>query len=137
MVSNNISDICIILYFTNITFLGGIIVEPPACSSADKGVLVGIGLDTAYIDTSASAVQVCCKVVGPTGTIVEWFVDGEPISRGSSDYAVKDGLIRYSGPMTEGCLTFTCQANLSSTMLQARESSKVCFGSKLHGVLRI
>ena len=109
--------------------LGGIIIEPPSCASADKGALVGIGQDTAYLDSSISALQICCRVQGPPA-IVTWFVDGTPISKETGGCEFEAGYMRYSGPLTLGCVTYTCQANFSSSMLLAVESSEVCIGSE-------
>ena len=117
---------CNTYFFTS---LGGIIIEPPSCASPDKGALVGIGQDTAYLDSSISALQVCCRVQGPPA-VVTWLVDGTHISKETGGYEFEAGFIRYSGSLTLGCVTYTCQANFSSPMLLAVESSEICVGSE-------
>ena len=109
---------------------GGIIIEPPTCSSPDKGALVGVGMGTYFLDRNTEAIQVCCRVQGPEGTTVEWFLDGESINKRTSGYMFSDGNMRYSGPLTLGCITYTCQANFSLSLPLASESSKVCIGSE-------
>lgn len=110
---------------------GGIIVEPPTCGSTDKGALIGIGQETAYLDNSTEALQVCCRVQGPPGTTVSWFHDGAPISEGMRDYEIGNAYLRYSGSLLPGCVTFICQANFTSIIPVVFESTEVCIGSEL------
>ena len=118
-----------LMCYTLSHYIGGIIIEPPSCASADKGALVGIGQDTAYLDSSILALQICCRVPGPPA-IVTWFVDGVPIGKDAGGYEFEAGYLRYSGLLTLGCATYTCQANFSSSMLLAVESTEVCIGGK-------
>ena len=111
-------------------YVGGIIVEPPTCSSADKGALVGVGRGTYFIDSSTVGVQICCRVQGPEGTTVEWLLDGDPVHKGASGYMFSDDNLHYSGPLTLGCVTYTCQANFSLSLPLASESAKVCIGGE-------
>jgi hypothetical protein len=116
-------------YPHELSVIGGIIVEPPACGSSDKGELIGVGRDTAYIDASTVAIQVCCRVQGPSETTVTWLLDEAPIEKGSRDYTFTENRLRYTGRLTLGCFTYTCQANLSAILPLARESARICVGT--------
>ena len=96
--------------------------------------MVGIGQGTAYLDSSTAAVQVCCTVQGPPGTVVSWLQDRTVIKTGMKGYEFGEGYMLYSGPMDPGCVTFTCQANFTLDLPVATESSKICFGSESYGV---
>ena len=110
--------------------IGGIIVEPPSCGSSNQGSLVGVGRDTAYIDSNVDAIQVCCRVQGPPDSTVTWFLNNAPIDKRARGYTFLDEGFHYTGPMNEGCVTYTCQANISMHLPLVEESARICFGSK-------
>ena len=89
-----------------------------------------MGRGTAYIESSVGTVQICCRVQGPEETIVSWFLNGTPINIGASGYRFLEDGIQYTGAKTEGCVTYTCQANLSVSSSLVQESAKICYGSK-------
>lgn len=109
--------------------VGGIIIEPPACGSPELGALIGIGQETTYLDTGTRSLQICCRVKGPPNYIVTWLLNGNPIGR-QSGYEFGDDYMRYTGPLTQGCVNYTCRVNFREQERVLAETSEICIGSE-------
>ena len=105
--------------------------ELPSCGPtvSSRMALAGVGLDTKYVDSSTTALQICCNVEGPANSTTITWLQGNNTIKSGRKYEIGDGYMRHTGPFRDGCITYTCRASFESHTIQ--ESSEVCIGSKL------
>lgn len=115
---------------TYLSYVGGIIVEPPTCGSPETEALIGIGRGPTYLNTSTQSLQICCRVQGPSYTIT-WLRNGNPIDSRQSGYQFGDDYMRYTGSLSTGCVKYTCQVQFHHDEQKVlSESSDICIGSE-------
>ena len=70
--------------------------------------------------------MICCIINGPVDQVT-WLVN-ENLIDVQEDYEIGSNYLKVRGPFTEGCITYTCQAEYGAEIY--KETSEVCSGCK-------